>query len=210
MSKLLYINASPRVERSNSKAVADAFIQAYRRKNPDDEVDTLRLFEESLPAFDGAVLQAKYVVLHHQEHSEEEAQAWTVVEKIIERFVSAEKYVLATPMWNFSIPYRFKQYIDVLVQPGYTFSYSKEVGYKGLVLGKPLLAVYARGGEYPAGTKEEAFDLQKKYIETIFGFMGFENMRSIVVEPTLMGEPDVMKDRLQQALEKATKAAEEF
>lgn len=210
MSKLLYIKASPRVERSKSAAVADAFIEAYRRKNPDDVIDTLNLFEESLPAFDGPVVQAKYVIFHGREHSEEDLQAWAAVEKVIERFVSAEKYILAVPMWNFSIPYRLKQYIDVLVQPGYTFSYSEDVGYKGLVLEKPLLAVYARGGEYPTGTEAEAFDLQKKYIEMIFGFMGFENIRSIVVEPMLMGGPDVAKDRLQQALEKAKTTAAEF
>ncbi len=173
-------------------------------------IDTLNLFEESLPAFDGLVVQAKYVILHGREHSEEELQAWASVEKVIERFVSAEKYILAVPMWNFSIPYRLKQYIDVLVQPGYTFSYSEDVGYKGLVLEKPLLAVYARGGEYPTGTEAEAFDLQKKYIEMIFGFMGFENIRSIVVEPTLMGGPDVATDRLQRALEKAKTIAAEF
>ena len=38
MSKLLYIKASPRVERSKSAAVADAFIQAYQRKNPDGQL----------------------------------------------------------------------------------------------------------------------------------------------------------------------------
>jgi len=210
MSKLLYIKASPRVERSKSAAIADAFIESYRRKNPDDVIDTLNLFEESIPTFDGPVVQAKYVILHGREHSEEDLQAWAAVEKVIERFVSAEKFVLAVPMWNFSIPYRLKQYIDVLVQPGYTFSYSEDVGYKGLVLKKPLLAVYARGGEYLAGTEGEALDLQKKYIEMIFGFMGFENIRSIVVEPTLMAGPDVAKDRLQQALEKAKTTAAEF
>ncbi len=162
MSKLLYIKASPRIERSKSTAVADAFIEAYRWKHSDDVIDTLNLFEESLPVFDGLVVQAKYVILHGREHSEEELQAWSAVEKIIERFVLADKFVLAVPMWNFSIPYRLKQYIDVLVQPGYTFSYSEDVGYKGLVLEKPLLAVYARGGEYPTGTEAEAFDLQKK------------------------------------------------
>jgi FMN-dependent NADH-azoreductase len=210
MSKLLYIKASPRVERSKSTTVSNAFIDTYRQKNPDDVIDILNLFEESLPAFDGFVVQAKYVILHGQEHSEEELQAWAVVEKIIERFVSAEKFVLAVPMWNFSIPYRLKQYIDVLVQPGYTFSYSEDEGYKGLVLEKPLLTVYARGGEYPTGTEAEAFDLQKKYIELIFGFMGFEDIRSIVVEPTLMAGPDVAKDKLQQALEEAKTTAEEF
>jgi len=40
--------------------------------------------------------------------------------------------------------------------------------------------------------------------------MGFENIRSIIVEPTLMAGPDVAKDRLQQALEKAKTTAAEF
>ena len=51
MSKLLYIKALARVERSKSTAVADA----YRQRNPDDVIDVLNLFEESLPAFDGLV-----------------------------------------------------------------------------------------------------------------------------------------------------------
>ncbi|MHC4745026.1 MAG: FMN-dependent NADH-azoreductase [Planctomycetota bacterium] len=210
MSKLLYIKASPRVERSKSAAVADAFIGAYRQNNPKDVVDTLNLFEESMPTFDGLAVQAKYVILHGKEHSEEELQAWAAVEKVIERFVSADKYVLAVPMWNFSIPYRLKQYIDILVQPGYTFSYSEDAGYKGLVPGKPLLAVYARGGEYPKGSDAEAFDLQKKYIELVFGFMGFEDIRSICAEPMLMGGPDVAADKVLQAVEEAKAAAAEF
>lgn len=56
-------------------------------------------------------------------------------------------------MWNFGIPYRLKQYIDILVQPGYTFSYSPEQGYTGLV-NKPAAVVYARGGDY--SSKEAA------------------------------------------------------
>jgi FMN-dependent NADH-azoreductase len=210
MSKLLYVNASPMAERSKSAAVADAFVKAYGLKNPDDVIDTLPLFEESLPAFDKPVAQAKYAILHGLEHSKEEAQIWSAVEKVIERFVSADKFVLAVPMWNFGIPYRLKQYIDILTQPGYTFSYSEEEGYKGLVLGKPAQVVYARGGEYPAGTQGEAFDLQIKYMKLILGFMGFEDIRSIIVEPTMMGGPDVAKERLQQAIDKVDKAAVKF
>jgi FMN-dependent NADH-azoreductase len=113
-------------------------------------------------------------------------------------------------MWNFSIPYRLKRYIDILVQPGYTFSYSEDKGYKGLVVGKPLLAVYARGGEYSPGTETEAFDLQTKYIELIFGFMGFENICSVVVEPTLQGGPDIAESRRQEAINQVKKIAVDF
>ena len=142
MSKLLYIQCSPRIQRSHSIAVADAFVGSYEQKHADDEIVTLNLFEASIPNFDGLAVQAKYAILHGRQHSQEELDAWKNVERVIAQFTSADKYVLAVPMWNFSIPYRFKQYIDILVQPGYTFSYSQDKGYEGLVIGKSLLAVY--------------------------------------------------------------------
>ncbi len=126
------------------------------------------------------------------------------------QFTSADKYVLAVPMWNFGIPYRLKQYIDLIVQPGYTFSYSEDKGYEGLVVGKPLLAVYARGGEYATGSQTEAFDLQTRYIELIFGFMGFKDIRSVVVEPTLQGGPDVTEAKCQEATNKVREMAVTF
>lgn len=210
MSKLLYIQASPRGQRSHSIAVADAFIGAYEEKHPDDEVVTLNVFDASIPNFDGLAVQAKYTILHGQSHSEEELQVWKNVEEVIEQFTSADKYVLAVPMWNFGIPYRLKQYIDLLVQPGYTFSYSEDAGYQGLVVGKPMLVVYARGGEYPPGSGSEVFDLQTKYIELIFGFIGFENIRSVIIEPTLQGGPDVTKAKLKEATSRAREIAVDF
>ncbi len=210
MSKLLYIQASPRIQRSHSIAVADAFVGSYEQEHAGDEIVTLNLFEASLPNFDGLAVQAKYTILHGKSHSKEEQQAWKNVERVIEQFTSADKYVLAVPMWNFSIPYRFKQYIDILVQPGYTFSYSQDKGYEGLVVGKPLLAVYARGGEYPAGGEAEAFDFQTRYVELIFGFMGFKDIRSVVVEPTLQGGPDVAKTRVREAIDRAKEMAANF
>ena len=35
------------------------------------------------------------------------------VETLIADFTAADKYVLATPMWNFGVPYRLKHYIDL-------------------------------------------------------------------------------------------------
>jgi FMN-dependent NADH-azoreductase len=207
MSKLLYIQASPRGKRSHCIAVANAFVETYQKKNVNDEVVTLNVFDASIPDFDGPAVQAKYTILHGKPHSSEEKQVWRNVEKVIEQFTAADKYVLAVPMWNFSIPYRLKQYIDLLVQPGYTFTYSEEAGYQGLVVEKPMLVVYARGGEYPRGSETEAFDLQSKYIDLIFAFMGFENIRSVVVEPTLQGGPDVASAKRQEAINKVKEIA---
>ncbi len=77
-------------------------------------------------------------------------------------------------MWNFSIPYRLKQYIDIIVQPGLTFSMDEKGNYIGLVKNKPVFIAYSRGGKYPPGSQQEAFDLQKKYWELILGFYGIK------------------------------------
>lgn len=210
MSRILYIKASPRTGRSHSIAVADAFIDSYRQSHSDDEIKTIDLFERELPAFDLGAATAKYKIMHGEEHSQEDRAIWAEIVSVIEEFKSADKYVMAVPMWNFSIPYRMKQYIDIIVQPTYTFSVTQDGNYQGLVKDKPVFIAYARGGEYPSGTAGEAFDLQKRYLELILTFMGFDDIRSVVVEPTLAGGPDVAKQKRNEAIEKATQMAKEF
>ena len=185
MAHLLYIEASPRKERSASIEIAKTFISEYKRTHPEDGVETLDLWDTRLPEFDGHVIDSKYVILHGLEHTEVQKRAWRVVEDVISQFTRADKYVFSLPMWNFSIPYKLKHYIDVIVQPGYTFSFSPEEGYKGLMAGKPVAAIYARGGAYGSGTGAETYDLQKAYLEHILGFMGFSDFQTILVEPTL-------------------------
>jgi FMN-dependent NADH-azoreductase len=210
MSNILYIKASPRTGRSHSIAVADAFLDSYRQSHPDDKVEILELFEKELPPFDLPAVTAKYKIMHAKEHSADDQKIWARVVSIIEEFKSADKYVLAVPMWNFSIPYRLKQYIDILVQPGLTFTVTEDGGYDGLVKDKSVFIAYARGGEYPEGTPAEAFDLQKKYLELILGYMGLTDIRSVVVGPTLAAGPDVARKKREQAAEQARKMAGEF
>jgi FMN-dependent NADH-azoreductase len=170
---------------------------------------TINLFKKDLPSFDGLAVQAKYTILHGLKHTPEERAAWKKVEEVIAEFKSADKYVMAVPMWNFGIPYRLKQYLDIIVQPGYTFSYSPQEGYKGLVLGKPIFVSYSRGGAYEKGSAAEAFDLQTKYLQLALGFIGFTDIRTLVVEPTLAG-PDVAKQKREEAIAKAKEMALKF
>ena len=193
MARLLYIEASPRKERSASIEAAKTFINEYKRTHPEDVVETLDLWATPLPEFDGHVIDSKYVILHGLEHTDEQRQAWKGVEDVIEQFIAADKYLFSLPMWNFGIPYKLKHYVDVIVQPGYTFSFSPEEGYKGLVTGKPLAVIYARGGAYGVGTGSESYDLQKAYLEHILGFIGFSDFQSILVEPTLVSPEDQEK-----------------
>ena len=209
MSKLLYLQASPRGERSFAIRAADAFVQAYQDAHPKDDVATVNLFEKMLPPFDGFSLDAKYAILHGEKQNEEQVMAWKGVETVIGEFTDADKFVFAVPMWNFSIPYRLKHYFDVIVQPGYTFSYDPEKGYSGLVTGRPVFIAYARGGAYPPGSESEAFDMQTRYLELILGFIGLNDIQSVVVEPTLADSGAAQKT-LTAAIAKARKIAKRF
>jgi FMN-dependent NADH-azoreductase len=184
MAKLIHIQASPRGSRSTSQAVSSCFIESYCAAHAGDTVDTLDLWQLDLPEIDGAMLDAAYAVKHGQPHSPEQLLVWQVVVRIADHFKSADKYLFSLPMWNFSIPYKLKHYIDLLVHRGLTFSFTPEEGYKGLVTGKPLVAVYARGGAYSPGTGAESWDQQSKYLKHIFGFIGFTDIREIFIEPT--------------------------
>jgi len=209
MAKLLYIEASPRKDRSASIAVARTFLDEYKKTHPGDTVETLDLWKADLPAFDGHVIDSKYVIMHGKEHTAEQKKAWGAVEHVIARFKDADKYLFSLPMWNFGIPYRLKHFIDVVVQPTYTFSFSPKEGYKGLVTGKPAAVVYARGGAYPPGSAEEAFDLQKRYLELILGFIGFTDVRPIVVEGTL-SKPEAVEKAKEAAKAEAKAVAAKF
>ncbi len=207
MTRLLYIQASPRGPRSKAIQVADAFVDTYKTKHHADTVEVFNVFTADLPAFDGDTVQGKYNIMHGKPHSAQEKHAWDAVLKVIDHFKSADKYIFAVPMWNFNIPYRLKQYIDVIVQPGQTFT-TTDKGYEGLVKGKPAMVVYARGGAYTGPA--ESYDQQKRYVEQILGFIGFTAIQSLVVEPTLHGTPEAIEAMIEERRLEARKLAETF
>lgn len=190
MAKLLYVESSPRKERSKSIAVAKAFIEKYQATHSGDEVVTLDLWKKKLPEFDGFTIDAKYQVLHGQGFDARQQAAWQAVVDVCDEFKSADKYLFSLPMWNFGVPYKLKHYIDVLAQPGQTFSFDPAKGYSGLVIGKPVTVVYARGGAYGSDATK-GMDLQKGYMDLLLGFIGFTEIHSIKVEPTLASPEDV-------------------
>jgi FMN-dependent NADH-azoreductase len=152
------------------------------------------------------VIDSKYAILHGHSFTEAQRKSWRPVEQLIANFKRADRYLFSLPMWNYGIPYILKHYIDLIVQPSYTFSFSPKEGYKGLVIGKPVVMIYARGGTYGPGSGQEAADFQKNYMETILKFIGFSDIRSIIIEPTL-ASPEIKEQITKQAKEEAAKMA---
>ena len=47
------------------------------------------------------------------------------------RFSHADRVLISSPMSNFGVPYKLKQWFDLIVQPGITFTFSPAEGYRG-------------------------------------------------------------------------------
>jgi len=205
MARVLHIQASPMGDLSFSNRLVQTFLETYKDLNPADVVEKLDLWDADLPHFDFTAASGKYKVIRGLPHSETEAQAWRRVVEQVDQLKAAEKVLVSSGMWNFSLPYRLKQWIDVIVQPGLTFSFDPEKGYVGLITGKPLQLLLASGGEYPAGTDLASLDFQKPYLETIFGFIGFTDIRALRVEGTLSPAADRNLEKIRQAVVEAAR-----
>jgi FMN-dependent NADH-azoreductase len=206
MKKLLHIIATPREDESRTLQVSSTFLEVFKDKHPDWTVEELDLFKEELPSLTAKRVDGKYILLGGKDLSGEFKEAWEEIVSHIERFLSADAYLLSSPMWNFSIPYKLKHYIDIIIQPKYLFRYTAN-GAEGLVKGKKMAVVTSRGGDYSAAMQQ--YDMQEPYLRAIFGFVGIRDITFINAQPMDMG-PGLQKEKIEAAQAIAGRAAESF
>lgn len=207
MKKLLHIIATPRAEESRTLKVSKVFLEAFGKKYPGCKIDELNVTTEPLPALTVKVVSGKYVLLSGKELTENLKDAWRNVIRHIERFLSADAYLISTPMWNFSIPYFLKQYIDVIIQPKYLFRYT-DTGVEGLAKNKKMVVITSRGGDYSPGSPYQSYDFQEPYLRTIFGFAGITDITFIIAQPMDALGPEVEKAKIEEAKIAAGKIAQ--
>jgi FMN-dependent NADH-azoreductase len=179
---VLHIQSSPRGNKSNSIALTNAFLSASRKVLPAINEDVLNVWDENLPEFDTASIGAKYKAINHQPMTDAESRTWNRIQELIGRFQRANRIVLGLPMWNFSIPYKLKQLIDLTAQRNYLFTYDgKEYG--PLLDIPKALVVYTRGSTYRENTPiPPSFDHQAPYIDFWLRMIGVREIRSVVVD----------------------------
>tara|TARA_B100001248_G_scaffold12376_1_gene8064 strand:- start:2757 stop:3380 length:624 start_codon:yes stop_codon:yes gene_type:complete len=201
--RINYIECSPRGERSHSTKIAQAYIEQAKKNIPSLELNHINPWTLNLPEFDGDMLNAKYSVISGTDPSADEVSAWSNVKNIFDEFNNADHYLFSVPMWNFNIPYKLKHYIDIITQPGMSWSYTPEDGYKGLMTDKTATIIYATGDGYGEGTGFESFDMQKPYVNLWLTFLGFKKIERVVVDRTLFDAETAEKNALDVALKLA-------
>jgi FMN-dependent NADH-azoreductase len=187
---ILHVSSSSRGDASYSNRVATQVLDELRSRNPGARVTVRNLATDPLPHIDDDFVAATRTGAATDRQRTLLAQSDALVDELF----GADIVVIAAPMINFTIPSNLKTWIDYVARAGRTFSYS-EAGPKGLVTGKHVIIVAARGGIY---SQAPALDFQLPYLKSVLGFLGMTDVEVLEVEGTAYGP---------EAAEKAVSAA---
>ena len=190
---VLYVASSSRGSASYSNRVAQNVLDELRTRNPDATVTVRDLARAPLPHIGDDFVAA----IRSPDGPQTDGQRVQLAQSdaLVDELFAADVIVIAAPMINFTIPSNLKTWIDYVARAGRTFSYS-EKGPQGLVTGKQVIVVAARGGVYSDAGK--ALDFQLPYLKSVLGFLGMTAVEVLEVEGTGYGP---------EAAEKAVAAA---
>jgi len=182
MSNILFLDASPRGDRSVSRMLAGEFMTAWKEQHPEDEVVYHDLGREPVPHVTEAWIEGAYNAPDQRSPAATEAIA--VSDALVDELLAADRIVIGTPMYNLNVPSTLKAWIDQIVRVGRTFTMEMV----GLVKDSKLLVITSRGGVYQPGTPFADYDLQEPYLRAIFGFIGVTDATFVNCEGVNVGD----------------------
>ncbi len=188
MANILRIDSSARSTDSVSREMADHFIESWLETHPADVVTVRDLVKAPPPHISEMTIAGFYTPV--DQHTPELKAAVALSDELIGELENADILVISAPMYNFGIPSSLKAYIDQIVRVGRTFVADKN-GLKGLVSGKKVFILTARGSVYSEGPLA-AYDQLVPYLNTILGFLGMTDLTYINTEGTT-SDPAVLE-----------------
>ena len=193
MTTILQINSSARSQGAQSTLLANELTAKLQQANPGAQVVVRNLHSEALPHLDDEILGAFFTPVEKRTADQQAIASRS--EALIAELQAADFVVIGAPLYNFGISSQLKTYFDFIARAGITFQYTAN-GPEGLVKGKKVFVVSARGGKY-IGTPN---DSQTPYLKSFLGFLGMTDVSFIYAEGLNMG-PDVANAALAAARE---------
>lgn len=192
MSSILVINASPRKDRSVSRNLTEIFIDKWKQKNPVDNVVYREVGRENIPHVSEEWIAGAFKPAGLR--TAEDIAALEISNKLISELKAADVIVLSTPMYNWSIPSSLKAYIDQVLRANETVLINPKNPnpYVGLLKDKKAFLLLVRGNAgYEPGEYLEHLNFQTRYLKTVFGIMGIEDVEEIILNGAAHGEEEL-------------------
>jgi FMN-dependent NADH-azoreductase len=168
---------------------------AWRAAHPGGAVTYRDLAAEPLPHHDADSGLAP--VVPADQRTPAQAAAWERTVALVEEIRRADTILLALPVYNYGAPSTGKTWVDHLIAPGLTFDPETN---EGLLGGRELIVLAARGGGYGPGTPREGWDHARQWLPHGLSLTGLEP-RFITAELTLAETTPAMRELIPLAKE---------
>jgi FMN-dependent NADH-azoreductase len=179
MAHLLHIDSSIQGDLSISRSLTARAAAVWRAAHPGGTVTYRDLGADPVPHLNSESGRARMVP--PEQHTPAQAASWELTKQLIEEVLAADTILLGLPLYNFGPPSSVKAWVDHLVAPGLSVDPATSTGMLG---GRDLLVLAARGGGYSPGTPRDGWDHAESWLPHGLSITALEP-RFITAELTL-------------------------
>ncbi|KAL4159974.1 hypothetical protein PRNP1_000546 [Phytophthora ramorum] len=157
-------------------------------EKPEDvlNVEECDVWSSKMPKFDRETMTRVWKARHGSE-DETDLETFRPIKKLAEQLLRADFLIITSPVWNFSVPYALKQYIDCVVQAGLTFRDKDEEGpSRPFFRRRPLIVISSSGGMAPPAHEDYVFP----FLSRIFAMCGFDDAHRVAIEGLAMHDKE--------------------
>lgn len=200
--KTLIINAQPDFRNGDHYSIKlqQLFLKKFQAAFPNETVDLINLYDMEIPQLTTDQLlgiwekQANHITLN-----DEEKRIFQINQDLIQQFKAHHRIVIASPLHNFNVTSKMKDYIDNILVAHETFKYTVE-GSVGLMTDNyKVMLLQASGSIYTNNDRYTPLEFSRMYLQGIFEeLMGFDKF-SIVRAQGLQTNGVDVNEAMEQA-----------
>lgn len=172
--RVLRVDASARLEGSVTRGLADRLLEGLAARAGRLAV-ARRELAEGVPFVGADWVAANFT----DPEARSEAQRTTLAgsDALVAEVVTADVWVIATPIYNFGVPASLKAWVDQIARARVTFRYTDE-GPKGLLENKKVYILVATGGTEVGSP----IDFATPWLRFVLGFLGVSDVEVIAAD----------------------------
>ncbi|MEJ8862408.1 FMN-dependent NADH-azoreductase [Pseudomonas jessenii] len=190
MTTLLHIDASARSDRSLSRKLSQAFVEAWVDRDDKTQVIVRDVGHNPPPFVTEAWIAAVFTPEEHM--TPEKREEIRLSDELIDEIDRADVIIMGTPMYNYGMPAALKSWFDKVIRIGKTFTFDLDRGdypLEPIMNGKKLVILSSRGefGFGPGGVRE-AMNHLDTHIQTCAHYLGVNETHVISIDYQEFGD----------------------
>jgi FMN-dependent NADH-azoreductase len=120
-------------------------------------------------------------------------------DELVGELLSADILFISVPVYNFSVPSVLKAYIDQIIRAGFTFGFSPDKGFHGLIHHKRAFITTAYGTTGNFNGELAEINFLEPYLKAILGFISITDINFFRMEGTATN-PEIFAQTKEKAI----------